>query len=161
VRGVALWILALIVGCAPDYGHTAFRCVSSHASDEPPPCPAGQDCYLGRCRRAAPTGQGIMCAGELCGAGDQCCFVEGGTTGCMPANNVCKGGISALCDSIDDCQLHDQVPDYCCADGKSLFCDAHCNNYACQGDGDCPPTAPHCCRPDRATPWGTCSDDSC
>jgi hypothetical protein len=156
VRGVALWIVGLVIGCAPDYAHTAFRCGTGDAGD--PECPDRQSCILGRCRRATPAGDGIKCPTDpgVCATGDRCCFIEGGTSDCGAANLVCKGGVSALCDSRNDCG-----DDYCCADGTSVFCDAHCGNYACQHDGDCPPEAPHCCRPDRAVPWGTCSDVSC
>lgn len=172
MRGVALWIVGLVISCAPDYAHTAFRC--DDASDDPAQCPDNQKCIGGRCRRDLPggTSDGIACTTQpppfnQCTLGAQCCWIEGVSKGsaadCMAADQVCKG-ISALCDGTLDCPVIDAANlkhEYCCADGKSLFCDRQCHNYACQVSDDCPSAAPHCCRPDRGLPWGMCSNELC
>lgn len=146
MRGALAWLVAWIASCAPDYAHTAFRCGDGHI------CPAGQMCLEGRCLRAAPTGDGVMCGGQMtCGVGQQCCFDLLDPPGrCIDAGSVCPG-TSALCDGSEDCQAGDR----CCADGDTVFCDAACETYACQDAGDCPSTAPNCCHVGPA-PWGTC-----
>jgi hypothetical protein len=57
-----LSLVCLLAGCAPDYGHSAFRCDASHA------CPDDQTCIAGRCRRGAPTGDGVVCGTATCDA---------------------------------------------------------------------------------------------
>lgn len=149
MRGALLSIVTLLASCAPDYGHTAFRCDAGHG------CPAGQDCLAGRCRRGAPTGDGVACGSMSCGPTEQCCVDLFQPTGCIAAGDICPG-TGALCDGVEDCQAGDR----CCADGETLFCDATCGAYACQDDADCPSTARSCC-PDDTTPWGRCSRLGC
>jgi hypothetical protein len=149
VRGAALWIVTLLASCAPDYGHSAFRCDAAHG------CPAGQDCLAGRCRRGAPTGDGVGCGGETCDATQQCCVDLFNGAHCRAAGEVCPG-TAALCDGREDCQAGDR----CCADGDTVFCDASCGHEACLDAADCPATAPNCCF-DRDTPWGTCALFGC
>ena len=135
----------LIAGCAPDYGHSEFLCNPDHG------CPADQTCLDGRCRRGAPTGDGVACGSVTCGVGKQCCFDLLDPPGqCRDAGDVCPG-TSALCDGSEDCQAGDR----CCADGDTVFCDAACDHYACQDTADCPSTAPNCCHFSPA-PWGEC-----
>ena len=149
MRAVALWVLTLIAGCAPDYGHTAFRC------DGELHCPGDQTCVLGRCRRGAPTGDGVVCGAVTCDTTQQCCLDLFNPPRCLAAGELCPG-TTALCDGIEDCQASDR----CCADDDAVFCDATCDRYACRDAGDCPSTRPNCCASD-ATPWGTCSEPSC
>jgi len=148
VRSVALWILALVASCAPDYGHTAFRCDGERG------CPAGQTCYTGRCRRGAPTGDGVGCGALTCDASQQCCVDSLNPPRCIAASDVCPG-TAALCDGSEDCRAGDR----CCADGDTVFCDASCGHYACRDGADCPSTEPNCCTAD--TPWGLCSKLGC
>ena len=150
MRGALLWIVTLIAGCAPDYGHTAFLCGPGHD------CPPGQDCVAGRCRRGPPTGDGVACGAMTCGVGQQCCVDRfAPAQSCLAAGEICPG-TGALCDGAEDCQTGDR----CCADGDTMFCDATCRDYACQDDADCPSTAHSCC-PDAAMPWGRCSRLGC
>lgn len=149
MRGVALWIITLIASCAPDYGHTAFRCDASHD------CPAGQSCFAGRCRRGEPTGDGVACGATSCDATQQCCLDLFNPARCIAAGDACAG-ISALCDGSEDCQPGDR----CCADGGTAFCDASCGEYACRDAADCPPSAPSCCTLGDV-PWGLCSRLGC
>jgi hypothetical protein len=149
VRGVALSIFTLIASCAPDYGHTAFRCDAEHG------CPAAQSCVAGRCRRGAPTGDGVVCGSATCDVTQQCCLYVFSQPTCIAAGDVCPD-TSALCDGVEDCQAGDR----CCADGKTVFCDATCGDYACRDAADCPSTEPNCCQFD-ITPWGECSKFPC
>lgn len=149
MRGVALWILASIASCAPDYGHTAFRCDAEHG------CPDGQSCVGGRCRRGTPVApDGVVCGAVVCDATQQCCDDDDGTSRCIAAGDVCPGD-GALCDGVEDCQARD----LCCADGDLAFCDASCRHAACREDTDCPSLEPHCCPGD--SPWKVCSSDRC
>jgi hypothetical protein len=149
VRAVALWILALIASCAPDYGHTAFRCqLPEHG------CPAGQDCIAGRCRRGPLTGDGVVCGSATCGPTQQCCVDHINPERCIAADDICPGD-AALCDGSEDCQAGDR----CCADGDTVFCDGSCSRHACQDASDCPSTAPNCCHDEL--PWGQCSPFGC
>lgn len=148
MRGVALSIMLVIASCAPDYGHTAFRCPDGDG------CPDGQDCYAGRCRRGAPTDHGVACGSASCAPGDQCC-VDPPNLHCRPAGELCPG-ITVLCDGATDCR----DKDLCCADGGAVFCDAACTRTACTDGGDCPLTAPNCC-PGVARPWRECSQLPC
>jgi hypothetical protein len=149
VRGALAWLVAWIASCAPDYAHTAFRCDADHG------CPAGQTCLDGRCRRGAPTGDGVVCGAATCDASHQCCLDQLNPPRCIAAGDVCPG-TSALCDGSEDCQAGDR----CCADGGTVFCDAACDRYACRDAADCPSTAPNCC-PDDTAPWGECSPSGC
>lgn len=152
MRGALAWIVTLIAGCAPDYGHTAFLCDPAHD------CPPGQMCTSGRCQRGTPPdAQSVGCgdAGSCNVGTQQCCVDPEGGTRCGDAGEVCRGS-SALCDGRMDCQAGDR----CCADGDIVFCDATCNHYACQDHSDCPLTAPTCCH-DPMTPWGVCAADGC
>ena len=148
MRGVALWILASIASCAPDYGHTAFRCDAEHG------CPDGQSCVDRRCRRGTPVApDGVICGASTCDATQQCCADDNGPR-CIAAGDVCPGD-AALCDGVEDCQASDR----CCADGDTAFCDATCGHVACRDTGDCPSDAPNCCPTDN--PWSVCSRDDC
>jgi len=63
-----LSVLVILASCTPDTSHTAFRCDEHHA------CPSDQACAAGRCRRGAPTGDGIVCdTGLVCTPDQQCC----------------------------------------------------------------------------------------
>lgn len=149
MRGALAWLVALIASCAPDYAHTAFRCTGDGG------CPGGQTCLDGRCRRGAPTGDGVACGPDTCDAHHQCCLDLFNPPRCIAAGDVCPG-TAALCDGSEDCQAGDR----CCADGDTVFCDAACDRYACRDAADCPSTAPNCC-PDDTTPWGQCSRLGC
>ena len=153
VRGVALLIGCLVASCAPDYGHSAFRCDQDHS------CPSGQTCIFDRCRRADPigdgSGDGVICGEVACQRSEQCCIGEDAQARCFEAGAACPG-ISALCDGEEDCAGRD----LCCADGDVLTCDATCKTYACVDNSDCPLAAPTCCRM-AFPPWGACSEDGC
>lgn len=155
MRSVLAWLVALLASCAPDYGHTAFRCSEDHG------CPTGQTCMSGRCLRAAPTGDGVVCGKDaqgdtqVCDTSQQCCIDLFNGPRCIAAGDVCPG-TSALCDGSEDCQAGDR----CCADGGTVFCDAACDRYACRDAADCPSTVPNCCF-DDPTPWGQCSPFPC
>jgi len=152
VRGVALLLGCLVASCAPDYGHSAFRCDAEHG------CPSGQTCILDRCRRADPigngSGDGVICGGRACALTEQCCLDEDNrTASCAAAGDVCVA-TSALCDGKEDCAGDDR----CCIQGDTITCGTDCKAYACREDGDCP--APqHCCLA-TADRWGEC-DESC
>ena len=157
MRGALAWIVTLIAGCAPDFGHTAFLC-----DDAGHGCPEGQMCTYGRCWRGTPRdAQDVGCVDAegdagLCTVGaQQCCVDPEGSAQCGSAGAHCPG-ISALCDGPDDCTGGNQ----CCADGNTVFCDATCNHYACRIADDCPLSLRHCCH-DQETPWGVCSADGC
>ena len=141
-------VIAALTSCAPDYAHTAFRC------DAERPCPTGQSCYAGRCRRGLPTGDGVACGTATCDASHQCCVDSENPPRCIAASDVCPG-TAALCDGAEDCQPGDR----CCADRNTVFCDASCSQYACRDAADCPSTEPNCCGAD--TPWGVCSESGC
>jgi hypothetical protein len=149
MRGAALWIVAMVAGCAPDYAHSAFRCDAQHG------CPDGQRCRDGRCRRGEPTGDGVTCGAKRCGPAEQCCVDAADRPDCAAAGEACPGD-AALCDGSEDCQMGDR----CCADGDTAFCDATCNHYACADAADCPLTAPICCR-DFGEHWGQCRTSGC
>jgi hypothetical protein len=156
VRGVALLLGCLVASCAPDYGHSAFRCNGDHG------CPDGQRCVIpagqqtGRCHRGeAPNSDGVVCGAELCDVTQQCCFSgDSLQASCSAAGAACPES-SALCDGVEDCQQDD----WCCADGDTHACDATCKTYACRDKDDCPPTQ-SCCGAE-ATHWGLCSDNGC
>lgn len=151
MRGALVWIVTLIAGCAPDYGHTAFLCDAGHD------CPTGQTCTFGRCWRGTPPdAQSVVCGDAGCTVGtQQCCVDSEGEARCGSAGEVCQG-TSALCDGPDDCPPGER----CCADGNTVFCDSTCDHDACRSDGDCPLAAPSCCH-DAETPWGRCSPPGC
>jgi hypothetical protein len=149
VRGVALSILTLLASCAPDYGHSAFRCDADHG------CPAGQACVVGRCRTGLPAGDGVVCATVTCDATQQCCLDLFNPPRCIAAGDVCPG-TSALCDGVEDCPAGER----CCATGSTVACGASCDEVVCREAADCPSTAPNCCASDQ-TPWGTCSALGC
>ena len=148
-NAVGAVVLALLAGCAPDYEHTAFRCDAEHG------CPAGQECLVGRCRRGAPTGDGVVCGTATCDLTQQCCLDLFNPARCIAAGDVCPG-TSALCDGVEDCQAGDR----CCTGGSSVSCDASCDDAVCRDAADCPSTAPNCC-PSDTTPWGECSPLTC
>jgi hypothetical protein len=153
VRGAVLSIVLVIASCAPDYAHTAFRCVNDDSE-----CPTGQMCLVNRCRRGPLTGDGVVCGKGSCALEEQCC--DDGTPHCLPAGAVCHG-VTELCDGTEDCAVHGMDRDYCCADGNTHFCDATCDHAMCRVGGDCPLTAPNCCDVDAATLLGTCSAIGC
>ena len=154
MRGVALLVGCLVASCAPDYGHSAFRCDVEHG------CPTGQTCIFDRCRRADPSGNGsgdgVICGGEMCKLSEQCCVNDNDDTAlCAEAGAICPG-VSALCDGKEDCGGVDR----CCADGDAVTCDETCKTYACRDDDDCPLAAHTCCGATAKT-WGECSNAKC
>lgn len=149
VLGAALAAALAVAACEPDYAHTAFLCDRDHG------CPSEQTCMMGRCRRGAPTGDGVLCGSNRCALSDQCCLYEPGEPTCIAAGSACPDA-AALCDGIEDCQ----DGDLCCADGNTVACDRTCHTWACLDGDDCPTTEPHCCHEDDR-PWGTCSQPPC
>lgn len=142
-------VLVILASCTPDTSHTAFRCDEHHA------CPPDQACAEGRCRRGAPTGDGIVCdTGLVCAQNQQCCVTLFSTPRCIAAGDEC-GGAAAFCDGREDCQ----PGDHCC-DDSAVSCGADCESPVCREDADCPTTVPNCC--DRDGPrWGHCSVFAC
>lgn len=150
MRRVALLsCLLVLASCTPDYGHTAFRCDDEHR------CPADQTCITGRCRRGAPTGDGVVCGAATCTLTEQCCLYSFGPPRCIAAGELCPN-TSALCDGVEDCASGDR----CCGDGEALLCDATCADYVCRDAADCPSIEPYCCGA-TAQMWGQCSPFPC
>ena len=85
---VVIAVVMVAAACsysAPDYDGTHFQCGDLDR------CPPGQVCTDGSCVDEGSQGDGVLCAIEVCGRNEQCCFDGAGPALCIPAAAKCPG----------------------------------------------------------------------